>query len=101
MSGQAFRLEYSLLSLQRYEDGRTALRMLQPGSDLVVISPEKENGMVETVCDGIHYDVFAADLAARSTIIVPALRTSNDGPPRKGPGESLPADRLFGRYLSR
>jgi hypothetical protein len=74
MSSYGYRLDRALTSVEPAFDGRSALRVLPPGSVLLVTSGEAPAGMIRVLCNDTEYCVFVQDLEARSTKIAVDLR---------------------------
>jgi hypothetical protein len=68
MPAYGYRLEAPLLAIEKYEDGQSTLRVLMPGTDLIVLSTiHPGTGMVEIVADKRRLEVFRADLEDRAS----------------------------------
>ncbi len=75
MSSQAFRLDESITAVEYASDGRTTLRVLPSGLDLLACAGEAPPGMIRVTAGGhSEYCVFSTDLEERSTVVSVDLR---------------------------
>ncbi len=75
MPANGYRLNLPLLAIEKYEDGRSTLRVLMPGAELVVVAPlDSETGRVGIASGHQRLEVFQADLDDRATSVVLDLR---------------------------
>jgi hypothetical protein len=75
MSPYGYRLESPILAIEKYEDGRSTLRVLTPGTDLIVLSTiNPGTGMVQIAAEERRLEVFQADLEDRASQVTIELR---------------------------
>ena len=74
MSSYGYRLDRALTSVEASAEGKSALRVLPPGSVLLVASGAAPEGMTRVLCNDTEYVVFSEDLDDRSTQIAVDLR---------------------------
>lgn len=74
MSSFGYRLEDALTGIELAPEGRRSLRILTPGTVLLVTEENPPSDMKRVLSDNREYLVFARDLEERSTLIAVDLR---------------------------
>ena len=74
MSSFGYRLEDALTGIELAPEGRRSLRILTPGTVLLVTEENPPADMKRVLADNREYLVFARDLEERSTLIAVDLR---------------------------
>ena len=71
MPASGYRLDSPLLAIERYQDGRSTLRVLTPGTDLIVLSAiDPSTGMVTIAAGERRLEVFQTDLEDRASQVM-------------------------------
>ncbi len=80
MPANGYRLDSPLLAIEKYDDGRSTLRVLVPGTELIVVSPADVNTGRVTISAGQQkLEVFQTDLDDRSSRVVLDRRMAVNG----------------------
>lgn len=77
MPAHGYRLESSLLAVERYADGRSALRVLAPGTNVVLLPRlDPVTGMVGISAGTREFEVFKTDLEDRAIPVILDARSA-------------------------
>ena len=80
MPANGYRLDSPLLAIEKYDDGRSTLRVLMPGTEVVVVSPTDVNTGRVTISSGQqNLEVFQSDLDDRASRVILDLRMAVNG----------------------